>query len=72
MQSVREKTETVSELESSEDGLTFLLKCEVLCQVSTFMVASQHEERVGVEHLERPQVQHALTQTDRHTRQLLS
>ena len=36
--------------------------------MSTFVVAAQHEERVRIEHLEGPQVQHTLhTPTDRHT-----
>ena len=35
--------------------------------MSTLMVASQHEERVGIEHLERPQIQHALHTDRSHT-----
>lgn len=41
-------------------GLTLLFKCEVLCEVSTLMVASEEEQGVGVVDLQSPQVQYTL------------
>lgn len=40
--------------------LTFLLEGEVLCEVTTLVVAAQQEQGGGVTQLQGPQVQHAL------------
>ena len=53
--------------ERERESHTFLLEREVLGEMSTLMVASEHEERVGIEHLERPQIQHALHTDRSHT-----
>jgi len=59
--------EREGERERERESHTFLLEREVLGEMSTLMVASQHEERVGIEHLERPQIQHALHTDRSHT-----
>ena len=41
-------------------GLTFELEGKVVGQVAALVIAPQEEERVGVPHLERPEVQDAL------------
>ncbi len=43
-------------------ALTLLLEGEVLCEMPALVVASQQEERVRVDQLERPQVDDALQQ----------
>jgi len=55
------------ERERERESRTFLLEGEVLGEMSTLMIASEHEERVGIEHLERPQIQHALYTQTTHT-----
>ena len=51
---------------SKNDGHTFLLESEIFREVSTLVVAAQHEERRRVQDFQRPQVQHTLHQS-KHT-----
>ena len=40
--------------------LTFLLECEVLCQMPAFMISSQKEQSSGIAEFQGPQVQYTL------------
>jgi hypothetical protein len=42
------------------EQLTFQLEGEVVGQMSALVVSSEEEQRVGIPHLQRPQVEHTL------------